>query len=702
MRVHPLLLLVLIGCGPGKDEERDDSADVDTDADTDTDTAVDAEDQDRDGADATVDCDDNDYEVYPGALEACDGKDNDCDQAIDEDADLDQDGAFDEAACEDGTDCDDTDPAAYPGAPEVPYDGEDQDCDGEDLVDVDGDGVVGVDAGGLDCDDTNPDVNPVAEEVPKNGLDDDCEGGDGADGDLDGYDDADLGGDDCDDVDASVHPGHVDLYNDGIDADCDGEDGAWGDMADIGVTISGTSGAQEIAGEDVAVCDLDGDGWMDLAITAPFAGSYAGKIGIFYGSGSASWGAGMLIDDADTLIEGASTNQFFAFGLACADIDGDGNMDLVTTRGEIHYARVYETDFGVLLFYGTGGRRSATMTDLDASAELTYALGVTAELTTVYSRDISAGDIDGDGAAEVLMIDSPGDDIDVTQSSVWVLPGARYAVDGDLADEVLVTLTGDSTDSVRVVEVLRDLDGDGVGDLFVGQSAWTGETGDTGDTGDTAASGDTGTEYPGRADWLTSPDTDGMLVSDYARAGYQGTDSIELGFAVALGDYDGDGATDAALSALSDSAGAIAGGGFFVYPDIATRLTNVGMDHTDASAHVYGGLTSGYMGYRLVNAGDIDGDGAEDLLVSELAGGGSYEGQVWLFSGALLAGDSGPDAVALLTWRGEAADTYAGNAIAAGDLDGDGLSDLVMAAYGYAEDGTNPNGRVYVELTGGW
>ena len=40
------------------------------------------------------------------------------------------------------TDCNDDDAGIYPGAIELPYDGVDQDCDGNDLVDVDGDGYV--------------------------------------------------------------------------------------------------------------------------------------------------------------------------------------------------------------------------------------------------------------------------------------------------------------------------------------------------------------------------------------------------------------------------------------------------------------------------------------------------------------------------------------------------------------------------------
>ncbi len=72
-------------------------------------------------------------------------------------------------------DCDDADGAIHPGADEDPYDGIDQDCDGDDLTDVDGDGFDGGDLGS-DCDDGDPEVNPGADEQACNGVDDDCDG----------------------------------------------------------------------------------------------------------------------------------------------------------------------------------------------------------------------------------------------------------------------------------------------------------------------------------------------------------------------------------------------------------------------------------------------------------------------------------------------------------------------------------------------
>ncbi|MDP2311413.1 MAG: MopE-related protein [Pseudomonadota bacterium] len=86
------------------------------------------EDDDGDGSACEVDCDDADATVFPGATEACDGVDQDCDPAtpIGGEDDADTDGA---RAC---ADCDDLDPVRYPAAPELCGDGIDEDCDGVD------------------------------------------------------------------------------------------------------------------------------------------------------------------------------------------------------------------------------------------------------------------------------------------------------------------------------------------------------------------------------------------------------------------------------------------------------------------------------------------------------------------------------------------------------------------------------------------
>ncbi len=193
-------------------------------------------------ADAT-DCDDGDASIHPDAVELCNGIDDDCDDAVDDDpaggsdwyADADQDGFGDpgawQMACEQpaghvglelASDCDDSDAAINVDADEI-CDGADNDCDGvadEDealdaatwFLDGDGDGY------GLEHATTGACAQPA------------------------GY--APAAGD-CDDADGEVHPGAQE-YCDERDQDCDGQ-------ADDSDALDATSWYS----------DADGDGFGD-------------------------------------------------------------------------------------------------------------------------------------------------------------------------------------------------------------------------------------------------------------------------------------------------------------------------------------------------------------------------------------------------------------------------------------------------------
>ncbi|MEC7949447.1 MAG: MopE-related protein [Myxococcota bacterium] len=293
MRFHATSLAILLtGCEAAKPVGIDEGSNVAAE-----------QDRDGDGYSDQEDCDDDDASVHPGALEICDGVDNDCDDQIDEDvldtwyADTDADGYGDPErsveACDGppghvptGTDCDDAEPSTYPSAPEV-CDGTDNDCDGQLddgllqtwYIDADGDGfgettatveaceapanAVLIDG---DCDDSNPAYNPDAA-LGCDGEDYNCDGLVDNDGDRDGYAAGTCGGNDCDDTDASIRPDGTGDCALGLTCD---------DILDMGRSVG--DGHYFIDPDGYATgldpfevyCDMttDGGGWTEIAYVA--------------------------------------------------------------------------------------------------------------------------------------------------------------------------------------------------------------------------------------------------------------------------------------------------------------------------------------------------------------------------------------------------------------------------------------------------
>ncbi len=161
-------------------------------------------DNDEDGvAGSDGDCDDSRADVFPGAPELCDGRDNDCDGTVPaNEADADRDGV---RLCAD--DCDDDDDNVFPGADEI-CDGKDSDCDGvnQDSADGDNDGISICDG---DCDDAEARTAPGLIEIC-DGIDNDCLAGiDDVDEDEDGHTTCGVVPD-CDDGSSAIHPSIVD------------------------------------------------------------------------------------------------------------------------------------------------------------------------------------------------------------------------------------------------------------------------------------------------------------------------------------------------------------------------------------------------------------------------------------------------------------------------------------------------------------
>ena len=161
----------------------------------------------------------------------------------------------------------------------------------------------------------------------------------------------------------------------------------------------------------------------------------------------------------------------------------------------------------------------------------------------------------------------------------------------------------------------------------------------------------------------------------------------QFGFSVAsAGDFNGDGYADIIVGAR----GAVASGKAFIY---------YGGPSLDATPDftLIGETTASWFGNSVAPAGDVNGDGFDDVIVGAPMYGTSVSqvGRAYVFFGG-----SSPDAVPDKVFTGAAANNQLGWVVGgAGDMNGDGYSDVFATAPRYYTSGPNP-GAAYVWFGG--
>jgi hypothetical protein len=164
-----------------------------------------------------------------------------------------------------------------------------------------------------------------------------------------------------------------------------------------------------------------------------------------------------------------------------------------------------------------------------------------------------------------------------------------------------------------------------------------------------------------------------------------------LGFSVAsAGDVNGDGLDDLLMGARGNDTAAIQAGRVYLFlgPVLGTS--------TDQADAVISGTAFEEIGRSVSAAGDLNGDGLGDILVGTGVGGPADEGRVYVFNGPISGPLTIADADAVIV--GVTADDALGASLApAGDLNGDGFDDIVVGAPRTVALGNNNGpGQVFV------
>ena len=361
--------------------------------------------------------------------------------------------------------------------------------------------------------------------------------------------------------------------------------------------------------------DVNGDGYSDVIVGAPGYSLIQGKVHIFFGSPA-------MDSSADLTITG-STGFYFGISVSTAgDVNGDGYDDVIVGAKGLSYGKAY-------IYYGGSS--------MDGGADLTM-VGEAANEELGCSVS-TAGDVNGDGYSDVI-IGAKGYSSSTGRADIY-FGGASM---NNVAD---VTMTGENVNNLFGVQVssARDVNGDGFDDVIVGAVSYNSGTGRA------------YVFYGG----VTMNNVADVTVTGENQGNYFGQ-SVSV-----AGDVIGDGYSDVTVGApgYNSSSGRCY---IFYGSPVMDNVTDVIMS---------GEFANDYFGESVSGAGDVNGDGFADVIVGA-SGYNNYTGRGYIFYGSPAMNN-----VADVTMTGENTFDYFGFSVSdAGDINGDGKDDVIAGAIG--------------------
>jgi MYXO-CTERM domain-containing protein len=416
-------------------------------------------------------------------------------------------------------------------------------------------------------------------------------------------------------------------------------------------------------GDAVSAGDLNGDGYDDLIVGAPGV-SNLGQVYVYYGTAT---GVDTSSEQRLTASDGGGGDRFGDAVAGVGDLDGDGYDDVIIgAYGAGVWAEGFTDSGAAYVYYGSStGVAASSEQRISASDESSYAyFGIS------LAR---AGDVDGDGYDDVV-IGAWGDSS--YQGAAYVYLGSATGLAPSTEQKLTASDSGSGDHFSKVLSGGGDIDGDGYDDLVIGM-----ERDDDGGTDAGAAY-----LYYGSATGIAASSEQKLTASDTGAGQYFGH-GLDL-----AGDLDADGYDDVVVGAVGDADAGVYAGAGYVYYGSATGLSLATEQKLTASDAV----ERDQLGGGAAGAGDLDGDGFDDIVLGAAGvdDGGSSSGAAYIYygsaSGVLAASEE-----KLTASDADSSDLFGQVLASAGDLDGDGYDDLILGVAGDDDDGSG-SGAAYV------
>jgi len=378
--------------------------------------------------------------------------------------------------------------------------------------------------------------------------------------------------------------------------------------------------------------DVNNDGFSDVIVGACGNSSITGKTFIYFG--------GTTIDAvADVMMNGETVNSLFGNSVSNAgDVNNDGYSDVIV--GAFWYNGGIGRSY---IFYG--GLSMNNTVDVIMNGEGGH-----------FGVNVSdAGDVNGDGFGDVIV---GAYRYNSSRGKVYVYFGGS-----PMNNSADVTMTGEEPNALFGMSTssIGDLNRDGYTDIIVGAAH-------------DFIPADTGKAYV----FFGGATMDN--ISDVTMSGESLADNFGVSVA-ATGDFNGDGYTELLVGASEYN---LQRGRVYFY-----EYNITGNIIPDSIRTLTGPDISQFFGTSISSAGDVNKDGFDDIIIGATFN--SAPGKAYIFFGGLVF-DTIPDVVML----GDAQNEFGGCVSKAGDVNGDGYSDVIVGANQYNSN----TGRAYVFFGG--